>query len=160
VFERLAGLDSDVTRAPKVGHYITKAAGNILYDYIHNGAMRDAEEYNSLRDKQLRFMKALLDKGSAPLPLSVKEEQPPDGAEGGSSSSAAREPLPPLPKRICWARSFGSIPEVEIDLSSSPEEARGAAAAPTSQDLAAALADADNGDPLGLGGGMNADASE
>ncbi|CAK0789520.1 unnamed protein product, partial [Prorocentrum cordatum] len=158
-FERSAGLDSDVTRAPKVGHYITKAAGNILYDYIHNGAMRDAEEYNSLRDKQLRFMKALLDKGSVPLPLSVKEEQPPDGAEGGSSSSAAREPLPPLPKRICWARSFGSIPEVEIDLSSSPEEARGAAAAPSSQDLAAALADADNGDPLGLGGGMNADAS-
>ncbi|CAK0908676.1 unnamed protein product [Prorocentrum cordatum] len=156
-FERLAGLDSDVTRAPKVGHYITAAAGNILHDYIKNGAMRDAEEHRALRDKQLRFMKALLDKGAAPVPLAVKRELL-DDAEGGSGA-AASEPLPNLPKRVLWARSFGAMPQGEIDLSTPPDAPPGAAAGPSSQDIAAAFDDADSGDQLGVGGGMD-DASD
>ncbi|CAK0910253.1 unnamed protein product [Prorocentrum cordatum] len=112
VFERLAGLDSDVTRSPKVGHFITAAAGKILYDYVDNGVMRNAEEHAALMDKQLRLMKA------------------------------------------CWIRSFGSIPASEIDISSSPEAPPAAAAVPSDQDIAMALADADEGDQLGLGAGM------
>ncbi|CAK0844308.1 unnamed protein product, partial [Prorocentrum cordatum] len=135
-FERLAGLDSDATGAPKVGQYITAAAGNILYDYIKDGAMRDAGEHRALTDKQLRFMKALLDMGAAPVPLAVKRELL-DDAEGGSGA-AASEPLPNLPKRVRWARSFGAMPQGEIDLSTPPDAPPGAAAEPSSQDIAAA----------------------
>ena len=168
VFERLAGLGSDVTRTPKNGHFITKQAGTILYNYIENGIERAPEEYNELRDKQLRFMKGLLDKGAVPMPVPVKRELV-DGSED-DADAALREPLPSLPHRIKWARSFGSIPGGEIDITTPPRAARASSSAdidPESahdascplgtQDVDAAMADADLGDQIGLGGGMSGD---
>eukprot|EP00959_Pyramimonas_sp_CCMP1952_P394741 8270739-Pyramimonas_sp.AAC.1 len=46
------------------------------------------------------------------------------------------------------------MPQGEIDLSTPPDAPPGAAAEPSSQDIAAAFGDADNGDQLGVGGGM------
>ena len=92
-----------------------------------------------------------------------------DGSED-DADAALREPLPSLPHRIKWARSFGSIPGGEIDITTPPRAARASSSAdidPESahdascplgtQDLDAAMADADLGDQIGLGGGMSGD---
>ena len=175
VFERLAGVESDVTREVKRGHFITKQAGTTLYNYYEKQITRDAEEYSTLRDKQLRFMKALLNKGDLPQQVSVKGETVKREIvddDGDGSEAAPREPMPSLAKRVKWAKDFGSMP-VSIDLSTPPRNSRGSASTDVvdpgspitnTQQLQDALEEAlENGvnqeanedDPMGWGGGMD-----
>ena len=142
IFERLAGLDSDVTRSTKTGHYITKEAGDILYAYIEHGVERNKEDYNNLRDRQLRFVTALLRKDAVPRPPSsvpIKQEPEKDGVEEGRPKrSRGEDPGPSqLPARVTWARSFGSFPEpgLCIDLSSPTRPMHSAAAAVDATDV-------------------------